>query len=198
MLERKIVRRAVVAQEIRRLRRREVRHEVARGSDDRGQKLVIEASADHRSHLEDLAILDGEAADAGGQQQLDARRQHRRRLAEVEFQRSVADPEHVVLDEETRDLLGEQGVAIRFLGHDPSQRLGHGVNPEPRLHEALDVFGRQRIEPQRRHAAAAAPGRLVFRPARVEDQKAEASVVDGNVTQDLFGRAIDPVNVLDQ
>ena len=107
VLEGELLRGVIVAQEIRRLRGCKVGHEIARGSHERGQQIEIEASSDHRSNLKDPAIVVGEAADAGGQQQLDARRQHGRRLADVELQRSVADLEHVALDEEAHELLGE-------------------------------------------------------------------------------------------
>ena len=100
---------------------------------------------------------------------------------------------------EAEDFLGEQRVALGLVRHMRAPRpRAERRRPSRVSDQALHVARRQRLQPKRRRNWAFAPGRLVFRSPRMEDQQAELGLAVDDLAQQFLRDAVDPMQVLDQ
>ena len=105
------------------------------------------------------------------------------------------DAQCALFDQEAQDLLAEERIALGALRHLPDQRVGQGVDAEPRLREMPDVACGKRLERKRPHAGTAAPAGDVFGSPRLDDEQVRLCADLDQFAEQLFRCAVDPVNV---
>ena len=87
-------------------------------------QIGVEPPADHRRRLEQVPIGRGEPVNARSEQRLHAFRQRGSDRGRIEVQAGSGATDDATLNEEARDLFGEEGVAFRPRRDQLCQRLG--------------------------------------------------------------------------
>ena len=77
-------------------------------------QIGVKPPADHRRRLEQVSIVRGEPVNARSEQRLHALRQSRGDRSRIEVQAGSGVTDNAALDEEARDLFGEEGIAFRL------------------------------------------------------------------------------------
>ena len=149
---------------------------------DQQQQPGRELAAQHGADLEHASSFVVQPVDAGHEHAL-------HRLRHDRVLRSVA------LVDGSGELLEEEGVALA--PPDDGLRPIRDRRREQRAHELAAVVRRKPGQGELRHVGASRPGRLVAGPIRAEQQDRLPAEVVHEARQELLGRPVHPVEVLD-
>ena len=155
---------------------------------DAGHRSLPEGAPDHRRLLNELALVRLEGVEARGEQRLDGARQLRRL-------------DRALLGEHARHLLGEERVAAGAGGHSLRRLLGLRVARQEAGHELARLVGAQRVEEDRRRAAApAAPRGPVLEQLVAGEAQEQQRAADPlrQVLDQVEHAVVGPVDVLER
>src|SRR5204863_1380732 len=118
---------------------------------------------------------------------------------------SLCEPERAALprddtrlDECAHALLEEEGVAPGAGDQQTLERLEWTAHADEGIEECRGTFGGERIDPQLRVVAPAAPGVLVLGAIVDEQQDARRRQALDEVVEKRLGLAVDPVQILEE
>ena len=197
MLENVVRRIGLPIDDVLRLQSLQRRADVIFRFDDKREQIRVEPPADSRRGLQQRTVFRRQPIHSGREQTLYACRQtvHPDRGVEIRFTRG--DAQRALFDQEAQDFLAEERIAPGPLRHLPHQRVGQGRHAELRLQDMLDVARGEGLQRKGRHAQPSPPVGKVFGSRRMNDKQVRLLVGLDQFAEHLFGRTVDPMDVLD-